>query len=618
MSRFVVLGISAFFHDSAAALLVDGTILAAVQEERFSRIKHDSSFPAQSIKYVLEETGMDLNDITAIAFYDKPLLKFERLLETYHAFAPIGLKNFLQSMPIWTKEKLFIRRELRKGLAPFGMFKGKLLFPEHHLSHAASAYFPSPYKRAAILTLDGVGEWATTTISEGMDNSIKVHRELHFPHSLGLLYSAFTHYLGFKVNEGEFKLMGLASYGERNSSKVRQLQQKIQDEIVDIREDGSLLLNMAYFNFATGLDMTQDKKWEELLGIARRSPDSNISQAHMDLAMASQSLAETIILALAKTTKKITGSKNLVLAGGVALNCVANGKILETGLFENIWIQPAAGDAGGALGAAYAAFHIFYNKQRKVDNADAMSHGYLGPEYSEKEIYRILNRYQAPHTYFRSFDQLSTFVAQNIAQGKIVGWFQGRMEFGPRALGNRSILANPLLPETQKTLNMKIKFREAFRPFAPSVLEEDSQVYFSLDVASPYMLLAAQVKKEMRFAEFKDSKKLGLYERLYKQRSLIPSVTHIDYSARIQTVSKDSNIRFWQLINDFKKISGHGLLVNTSFNIRDEPIVCSPEDAYMDFMKSGMDLLVMGNYLLDKSEQPSENPKLQMHKNLNH
>lgn len=604
MSRIVILGISAFYHDSAAALLIDGKIIAAAQEERFSRIKNDSTFPKNAIKYVLEESGISFNEINAITFYDKPLLKFERLLETFHAFAPKGIRMFLKAIPIWIKEKLFTKNLVRKELSQFGVSKAPILFTEHHLSHAASAFYPSPYKEAAILTIDGVGEWATATIGIGKSNSIRILKELHFPHSVGLLFSAFTYYLGFKVNNGEYKVMGLAPYGHPDSERTISLRKKICSEIVDIREDGSILLNMAYFNFTTKLTMTNDRKWESLFGFPRRVPESELKQEHMNLAFAIQSVTEAIVVALAKTARKLSGCTNLVMAGGVALNCVANGKVLEANIFDNVWIQPAAGDAGGALGAACAAHYIYFDQKKILAHSlDGMNHGYLGPEFCNKEIRRTLNKYNAPHTYFEDQAKLTEFVARKIASGKVVGWFQGRMEFGPRALGNRSILANPIDSETQKKLNLKIKFREAFRPFAPSILSEELRDKYVIDTLSPYMLFVARLKEKYRKQEPIYYSNYDLYERLYHKRSEIPAVTHLDYSSRIHTVSRESNPLFWQLITEFKKLTGYGILVNTSFNVRGEPMVCSPEDAYSTFKKTEMDYLVIGNFILDKSTQ---------------
>jgi carbamoyltransferase len=599
-----ILGISAFYHDSAAALIIDGEIIAAAQEERFTRIKHDAGFPVNAIKYVLEEGGIDYDDLSAVAFYDKPLLKFERLLETYHAFAPKGLLSFIKAMPVWINEKLFIKKLIRKKTRQFGSAEIPILFPEHHLSHAASAYYPSPFEDAAILTIDGVGEWATTTICHGKTNQITILKEIHFPHSVGLLYSAFTYYLGFKVNSGEYKLMGLAPYGNPGSAQTAEFKQKILAELVDVREDGSILLNMKYFDFATKLRMADDKRWESLFGIPRRQPESEINQAHMNFALAVQEVTESIIIALAGTAQKITGSKNLVIAGGVALNCVANSKIVKSGIFENIWIQPAAGDAGGALGAAYAVHHIWGKGEKKTNvSPDAMKGAYLGPEYDDKHILNVICKYEADYLHFENFDELTAIVSQKIADGNVVGWFQGRMEFGPRALGNRSIIGDPRNPAMQKIINVKIKAREEFRPFAPSVLLEDAGRYFKTNSSSPYMLFVESIKDELRKDKPGNYYELELYDRLYHVRSEIQSVTHVDYSARIQTVSKEGNPKFWQLINSFKKITGCSLLINTSFNLRGEPIVCTPHDAYRGFMHTEMDYLVMGNYLFDRTAQ---------------
>jgi carbamoyltransferase len=602
--RTGILGISAFYHDSAAAILIDGELIAAAQEERFTRIKHDPGFPAHAIKYVLEEAGLDYNELTAVTFYEKPFLKFERLLETYHAFAPKGLVSFVSAVPLWVKEKLFMRKLLQDQLKQFGTAKIPLLFTEHHLSHAASAFYPSPFKEAAILTVDGVGEWATSTISYGNSGDIRILKEMHFPHSLGLLYSSFTYYLGFRVNSGEYKLMGLAPYGNPNSDQTKIFKEKILTELVDIREDGSILLNMSYFDFATRLTMTNSRKWATLFGLPRRKPESAILQEHMDLALAIQDVTESIVIALAGTARKVTNSRNLVIAGGVALNCVANSKILNAGIFDNIWIQPAAGDAGGAVGAAFAAFHIWYKKERKVPSLyDSMNYSYLGPQFSDKSILQAIDKYEAQYEYYGNFDDLSLAVSQRISEGNVIGWFQDRMEFGPRALGNRSILGDPRNPEIQKVLNLKIKFREGFRPFAPSVLIEDMDHFYTTMVPSPYMLFIGSLKEELRNPEPESYVDFNLYDRLYHIRSGIPAVTHVDYSARIQTVSKEANPKFWQLITDFKKITGCGILVNTSFNVRGEPIVCTPEDAYTDFMRTDMDYLVLGNYLLDRKKQ---------------
>jgi len=600
-----ILGISAYYHDSAAALLVNGEIIAAAHEERFTRVKHTSLFPINAAKYVLEEGGIQLSDLDAVAFYDKPYLKFERLLETYHGFAPQGLKSFLSAMPVWIKEKLFMRKMLKEELAKIGPGKVRILFPEHHLSHAASAFYPSPFEEAAILTIDGVGEWATATIGMGKGNEIKILRELDFPHSLGLLYSAFTYYCGFKVNSGEYKLMGLAPYGHPDSEQTKKFKQKIVNHLVDIREDGSILLNMEYFDYATGLTMCRDKKWERLFGVPRRKPESELDQSYMDMALAIQQVTEDVIFLLSETARKLTGSRFLAMAGGVALNCVANGKLLRRRTFEDIWIQPAAGDAGGALGAAYVAWHIWQGKQRKFAlGQDAMNGAYLGPEYGPDEIRRVAKKYRAPYAHYADFEELCIAVASFLEQGMVVGWFQGRMEYGPRALGNRSILGNPCLPETQKKLNLKIKYREGFRPFAPAVLEEDIGEYFDLDRPSPYMLLVAPVVEKRRNPLPENYDRMKMYERLYHLRSDVPAITHIDYSARVQSINKITNERFWKLINAFKEKTGFGLVVNTSFNVRGEPIICSPEDAYRCFMRTEMDFLVMENYLFKKEEQP--------------
>ncbi|MEN6318458.1 MAG: carbamoyltransferase [Syntrophaceae bacterium] len=600
-----ILGISAYYHDSAAALLIDGEIIAAAQEERFTREKHTSAFPFQAVKYCLQQAGINLNEIAVIAFYDKPYLKFERLLETYHGFAPQGLKSFLSAMPVWIKEKLFMRKMLNEELAAIGPTKAKIVFPEHHLSHAASAFYPSPFEEAAIITIDGVGEWATTTISLGKGKAITCLRELDFPHSLGLLYSAFTYYCGFKVNSGEYKLMGLAPYGIPDAEQTRNYKKKIMENLVDIREDGSILLNMEYFDFATGLTMCRDNKWEQLFGIPRREPESELNQAYMNLAFAIQQVTEDIVLLMAATARKLTGSCNLVMAGGVALNCVANGKLLRRKIFDKIWIQPAAGDAGGALGAAYAAWHIGQNKDRETPcGQDVMQGSYFGPEFGQDDIKNTARQYKAIFQQYDDYTELCREVAGLLEQGMVVGWFQGRMEYGPRALGNRSILGNPCLADTQKKLNLKIKYREGFRPFAPSVLEEDIQEYFDLDRPSPYMLLVAPVQKKRRRPMPADYDQMKMYERLYQLRSDVPAITHIDFSARIQSVNKKSNERFWTLISTYKEKTGFGLLVNTSFNVRGEPIVCTPEDAYRCFMRTEMDFLVMENFLFDKKEQP--------------
>jgi carbamoyltransferase len=603
--RQAVLGISAFYHDSAAAILVDGTIVAAAQEERFTRKKHDSSFPINACRYVLKEAGLGYKDLSAVAFYEKPFLKFERLLETYHAFAPRGFVSFVSAMLAWIKEKLFMRRMLRQQLAELGDGEIPTYFPEHHLSHAASAFYPSPFEEAAILTVDGVGEWATTTIGRGRGKTIEILKELHFPHSVGLLYSAFTFYTGFAVNSGEYKLMGLAPYGNPDSQRTADYRKKIETELVDVRKDGSVVLNMEYFDYATGLKMANEAKWEELFGVPRRKPESEISQAYMDMALAIQQVTEESVLRLAKTARELTGCKYLVMAGGVALNCVGNGKILRAEIFDDIWIQPAAGDAGGAVGAAYAVWHILYGNERQLSgHRDATQGSYLGPDFSDKEIDRVLQRYGAKARHYDEFHCLAEDIARKLGEGNVVGWFQGRMEFGPRALGNRSILGDARNPEMQKKLNLKIKYREGFRPFAPSVLEEDIAEYFELDHESPYMLLVAPVRRDRQNPLPPGYHEKPLYDRLYFLRSDLPAITHIDYSARIQSVSQETNPHYWELINEFKQQTGYGVIVNTSFNVRGEPIVCTPEDAYRCFMRTEMDYLVVGNYVLDKKDQP--------------
>ncbi len=602
-----ILGISAFYHDSAAALVVDGHIVAAAQEERFTRCKQDSAFPHQAIAYVLEEAGLTLNQLTVVAFYDKPYIKFERLLESYHALAPHGLKSFLTSMPVWIREKLLMRRTLKTELSQHGNDIPQIIFPEHHVSHAASAFFPSPFQDAAILTIDGVGEWATMTIAVGHGEKIEVLRELDFPHSLGLLYSAFTYYCGFKVNSGEYKLMGLAPYGDQHSEEVMKFKKFIFKEMVDLRSDGSFLLNMDYFNFATGLTMCHNSRWEKLFGLPKREAETELTQGYMNLALAIQEVTEEIILRLACTASELTGAKNLVMAGGVALNCVANGRLLREGPFEDLWIQPAAGDAGGALGAALAGWHIWQQNPRTIQSdTDSMQGSYLGPEFNKKDILRLARGYAAPFDCYGDFDQMCHRVAELLEAGKVVGWFQGRMEFGPRALGNRSILGDPRHPDMQKKLNLKIKYREGFRPFAPSILNESCSDFFELDRPSPYMLLVAQVRKERCHPLPGDHQAKDLFDRLYHLRSDVPAITHIDYSARIQTVHYDTNPKYWTLLNAFQEKTGYGLLVNTSFNVRGEPIVCTPRDAYRCFMGTEMDYLVMGDFIFKKKNQPRQ------------
>ncbi|MBQ3367757.1 carbamoyltransferase [bacterium] len=606
MKKEIILGISAYYHDSAAALLIDGDIFAAAHEERFTRKKQDPSFPINACRFVLDQAGITLDDVTAVAFYDKPYIKFERLLETYHAFAPKGLKSFNSAIPVWIKEKLFMKDMLREELAKLGGRIPKLYFPEHHLSHAASAFYPSPFEDAAILTLDGVGEWGTLTICHGNGNKIKVLKELDFPHSIGLFYTAFTYYCGFKVNSGEYKLMGLAPYGNKNAEETKEIKRKIIENMIDLREDGSFLLNMDYFDYATGLSMTNDAKWEKLFGFPRRKSESELTQQYMNMAYAIQEITEEMVLKLAETAKELTKSENIVLAGGVALNCVANGKLLRTKMFKGLWVQPASGDAGGSLGAALAVRYISFGHERtNIEKRDSMKGAYLGPEFSERDIENVARRYDAKYKKFNDFSELCEKTADLLNNDTVIGWFQGRMEFGPRALGNRSILGDPRCPEMQKKLNLKIKYREGFRPFAPSVLEEDISTFFDIDTISPYMLLVAPVLESRRTKLPEKYEELPLYERLYFLRSDVPSITHIDFSARIQSVSRETNPKYWQLINTFKQKTGYGIVVNTSFNVRGEPIVCSPDDAYRCFMRTEMDYLVMGNYLFDKKEQPN-------------
>ncbi|MDQ3290413.1 MAG: carbamoyltransferase [Bacteroidota bacterium] len=599
----VVLGISAFYHDSAAALIIDGEIIAAAQEERFTRIKHDPAFPIKAISYVLAEAGLLLQDVTEIAFYDKPFLKFERLLETYHAVAPAGLKSFLKAIPVWIKDKLFMKRLLRKELSAFGKLYAPILFTEHHLSHAASAFYPSPFEEAAILTVDGVGEWATTSLGKGTGNSIQIIKELHFPHSLGLLYSAFTFYLGFRVNSGEYKMMGLAPYGHPDCEQTQLFINKIKENIIDIRSDGSFLLNMAYFQFASDLQMTHDEKWQVLFGIPRRQPESEINQAHMNLALAIQQVTEEIILQLAFTLQQLSGCQKLVMAGGVALNCVANARIVEAKIFEEVWVQPAAGDAGGALGAALAVYYLKNStKTRSPIKPDAMKGAYLGPAYSDRQIAQAFRKFDIMAKLEESTEALLEKTAQKIKEGKVIGWFQGRMEFGPRALGNRSILADATHPGMQQRLNEKIKLREAFRPFAPSVRLKDVAKYFKWEGLSPYMLMVAPVQEDLRNPEPEGYYSWPLYERLLHPRSTIPAVTHLNYSARLQTVSQATNPLYYQLLSNLNALTGNGILVNTSFNVRGEPIVCTPEDAIRCFLKTDMDCLAIGNYFLNKDQ----------------
>ena len=599
-----IIGISAFYHDSAAALLIDGEIIAAAQEERFTRIKHDMNYPFHAIEYVLNEANINISEVDHIVFYEKPFLKFERLLETYLAFAPFGFTSFLKSMPIWLKDKLFQKNNLLSFLKQHGNYKNiedKIKFSEHHLSHAASAFYPSPFNEAIILTADGVGEWATTTIGLGKDNEIKLHKEINFPHSLGLLYSAFTYFTGFKVNSGEYKLMGLAPYG---NPKFKDL---ILDKLVDVKADGSFRLNQKYFNYATGLTMTNDN-FSQLFSAKPRKQNEKITQFHMDIAASIQLVTEEILLKICKSLSEEYKIKNLCLSGGVALNCVANGKILKSNLFENIWVQPASGDAGGALGSALALWHSKYKPNILKDSRDSMKGSYLGPSFSYEIIKKQLDQIDANYSIL-SHENLINTVAKDLNEEKIIGWFQGRMEFGPRALGNRSIIANAKSKDMQKKLNMKIKYRESFRPFAPSILREHLSDWFSLNVDSPYMMIVSSTNPEINIELKPKDRDLFGIDKLNTQRSLIPAVTHVDYSARIQTVHKETNPIYYELIDKYYQISNCPVLVNTSFNVRGEPIVNTPKDAFNCFMGTEMDILVIGNYYLVKSMQKSENLK---------
>ena len=594
-----ILGISAFYHDSAAAIVIDGKIIAAAQEERFTRKKHDPSYPFNSVEYVLRESKLKLSEVDYIVFYEKPFLKFERLLETYVAFAPRGFKSFSMSMPLWLREKLFLKKmlfnELTNHDSNFNDIN-KIYFSEHHFSHAASAFYPSPFENATVLTLDGVGEWATTTVAKGNGNNLEIVKEIHFPHSIGLLYSAFTYYTGFKVNSGEYKVMGLAPYGEPKYKEI------IMDKLVDIKEDGTFRLNMDYFDYATGLTMT-NRKFSSLFGQPVRNPNKDlITQFHMDIASSVQSVTEDIVLKLAKSIKQDNGSNNLCMAGGVALNCVANGKILKKEIFKNIWIQPAAGDAGGALGAALAFWYSELKKERITSQDDQMKGSYLGPSFNEDEIEKSLKRLGATYIKY-SEDEMLQITAEELSKRKTIGWFQGKMEFGPRALGARSIIADARSDEMQKYLNLKVKFRESFRPFAPSVIREDLPNWFELDCDSPYMLLVANVKKKIKKEMTEEEKKLFGIDKLNVKRSEIPAVTHVDYTSRIQTVHEKTNPKYYKLLKKFKKITNCPVIVNTSFNIRGEPIVCSIEDAFQCFIGTDLDMLVCENFILYKDQQ---------------
>jgi len=588
----IILGLSAYYHDSAACILKDGKIIAAAQEERFTRKKHDQNFPSNATNYCLKEVGIDSSQLDYVAFYDKPFLKFERILETYLAFAPKGISSFLKAMPLWIGKKLWIKELIKDELNYFG----KILFPEHHMSHAASSFYTSPFKEAAFLTMDGVGEWSTTSYGVGEGHKLEMLADIKFPNSIGLLYSAFTYYTGFRVNSGEYKVMGLAPYGE---PKYKEL---IYNHLIDVKDDGSYIMDMSYFNYSVGLTMTNNR-FNKLFGGPPREPESNITQKEMDLARSIQEVTEEILIKMAKHVKKVTGKRYLCLAGGVALNCVANGKLLRLNIFEDIYIQPAAGDAGGALGCALLTWYQYLDNERITDNkTDSMKGTYLGPEYNNDEIQSYL--YRKGYKYQKLTDEeLPEQIADLIADQNVIGWFQGRMEFGPRALGARTIIGDARSPETQKTINLKIKFRESFRPFAPSVREENISDYFDIDRPSPYMLLVANINKDKQLPMTDEQESNFGIKKLNISRSEIPAVTHVDYSARIQSVSKSTNLRYHDMLTKFNEKYGCAVVVNTSFNVRGEPIVCTPEDAYLCFMRTEMDYLMMGNYLLDKRDQ---------------
>tara|TARA_R110000868_G_scaffold165961_2_gene399659 strand:- start:1474 stop:3276 length:1803 start_codon:yes stop_codon:yes gene_type:complete len=598
-----VLGISAYYHDSAAAIIVDGKVLYAVQEERFSRIKNDDSFPEEAIKFCLKESGISLKEIDAIAFYDKPFLKFERLLETYYAFSPKGFKSFAKAMPVWLKEKLFIKQLLKKRLKALSegdkSLKFNIVFPEHHLSHIASAFYTSPFKRSAFLTVDGVGEWTTTSFGiASAEKGIEILGEIQFPDSLGLFYSSFTYYLGFEVNKGEYKMMGLAPYSNLDSERALKFIKIIKEKLIDIKRDGSIKLNKNYFEYPVGLRMVNPKKWHKLFGFKKREPNENLVQIHADLAFAAQKVSEEILVKMITHIKQLTNETNLCLAGGVALNCVANSVIYSQNIFNDIYIQPAAGDAGGALGAALITNYLqsnllFSGLTQPFDN-------YLGPYFSNIEIERTLKQNKCSYTYYESTEELLSITANYIANKKVVGWFNGRAEFGPRALGNRSILADASDPNMQSVLNLKIKFRESFRPFAPVVCQEDYGAYFEPGKQSYYMLFTNQIKESLRLKLPSNFNELSLEEKRNIPKSILPAITHVDFSARVQVVNKDLNPRFWNLIQAYKKITGNGVIINTSFNVKDEPIVNSPEDAYKCFKSTGMDVLIMENYIILK------------------
>ena len=589
-----ILGISCYYHDAAACLLIDGDIVAAASEERFTRIKQDSEFPQNAIDYCLRAGDLSASDLDVVAFYDKPYLKFERILETYIATAPSGLASYLQAVPLWIKKKLFIPKMIEDALPGF---EGKLLFPEHHESHAASAFYPSPFEEAAFLTIDGVGEWATTSFGVGKGKDLKIHGEIHFPHSIGLLYSAFTYYTGFKVNSGEYKVMGLAPYGEPKYVDT------ILEHIIDLKEDGSFRLDMQYFDYCSGLRMT-NTKFDDLFGGPPREPESKLTQREMDLARSVQVVCEEAMMRMARHVHEVTGQKNLCLAGGVALNCVGNGKILREGPFEDIWIQPAAGDAGGSLGAALMVWHQYFDKSRTLRPRGTQRGSYLGPDFTPDQIRRILDRYGAKYQRLDE-DDIPDRIAQLIAEENVIGWFQGRMEFGPRALGARSIIGDARSEKMQSIMNLKIKFRESFRPFAPSVMYDHVSDYFEIDRESPYMLLVAPVHEDHRTAMTDEEEKLFGIEKLNIKRSAIPAITHVDYSARVQTVHPEDNPLYYQMIDAFRERSGCPVIINTSFNVRGEPIVCRPEHAYTCFMRTDMDYLIVGPYLCAKPDQPA-------------
>jgi carbamoyltransferase len=599
----LILGISAFFHDAAAAIALDGKVVAAAQEERFTRLKHDPGFPVQAIGYCLGAAGATIDDLDAVVFYDKPMLKLERILESYHSKAPRGWGSFLRWMPGWMKEKMMLKKVIRDALGAFGPFdkrKLKLLFSEHHLSHAASAFYLSPWPDAAILTIDGVGEWATTSIGLGQGKDIRFLREIRYPHSLGLLYAAFTYYCGFNVNSGEYKLMGLAPYGNEESERYKSFREKILDKLVHVHADGSFFLHQEYFDYMPGLRMARDRKWEQLFGLARREPEAAMQQSYCDLALAIQRITEEIVLRLAATARILTGSSQIVLAGGVALNCVANGRLQKSAIFKDIFIQPAAGDAGGALGAAMAAYHIYFGRERLVHGMD---HAYLGPAYPEDRIQKVCSRLGLTGVRFDSEAQLAQAVAGALADGRIVGWFRGRMEFGPRALGHRSILADPRKPDMQRRLNLSTKFREDFRPFAPVCREERAADYIEGGILSPFMLMTARLAEEWYCPLPDGYAQLGPADKLAVMRSRFPAITHVDGSARWQTVSGTANPELWGLLRAFEALTGDGILINTSMNVRGEPIVCTPEEAAACFMGTGMDVLVLENIVIFKSDQ---------------